>query len=81
MSSEWVEVTEADQVTPEILEAAESIYDGWFAHASRVDWPEFLDRLEGQEFDSIGGRLDLGDSLMSPATRRIKAHIRDYRKR
>jgi hypothetical protein len=79
MSSKWVTVTKAEEVTPDILEAAESIFDGWYADEARIDWTDLLDRLEGAEYVDLGGRLDLGDSMSSPAVLKIKAHIRAYR--
>lgn len=56
-----------------LMEAAESIHDGWYP-SGRIDWEDFLDRLE-QQTD-----FDLGNSLDSPLIRRIKAHVRAYRK-
>ena len=29
----------------DLLAAAESVYDGWYADAGRIDWEDFLDRL------------------------------------
>ncbi|MER7166776.1 hypothetical protein ABT336_12030 [Micromonospora sp. NPDC000207] len=79
MNDQWTTVTAADQVTDEILEAAQDINNGWWANKSRIDWTEFLDRLEGTTL-SDGTRLGLGNSMVSPAIRRIKKHIADYRK-
>ena len=62
------------QIEAELLEAAEGIFDGWYSDETRIDWEDFLDRLEKQT------DVDLGDSLDSPLIRKIKAHIRDYRK-
>lgn len=58
----------------ELMVAAEGIYDGWYAASGRVDWTEFLDRLEAQTDH------DLGNDLDSPLIRRIKRHINAYRK-
>lgn len=58
----------------ETLEAAESVHDGWYADATHIDWEAFLDRLESH------ADIDLGNSLDSPLIRRIKKHIRAYRK-
>lgn len=58
----------------DLLVAAEGIYDGWYAGASRVDWEDFLFRLE----DQTG--FELGDSMDSPLIRKIKRHIAAYRK-
>jgi hypothetical protein len=70
-------VVTADDVTEEILEAAESIHDGWFP-VGRIDWESLLDRLDGMELDD-GATLDLGEDLLSPAIRKIKAHLRAHR--
>lgn len=58
----------------ELLKAAEGIYDGWYADVERVDWEDFLFRLEEQT------DYDLGQSLDSPLIRKIKKHIAAYRK-
>lgn len=58
----------------ELLEAAEQVFNGWYADAERIDWEDFLDRLEAQT------DVDLGTSLDSPLIRRIKKHVRDYRR-
>lgn len=73
----WLTVTEADQVTPEILAAAEHICEGWYAD-DRIDWENFLERLEECPLGS-GESLDLGGKLTSPAIEAIKVHIRKYR--
>jgi hypothetical protein len=69
----------AADVTEEILEAAEAIYDGWFADEQRIDWENFFDRLDGIPLDD-GTVLDLGMDTMSPAIKAIKSHIRTYAK-
>lgn len=72
-------ITRAEDVTPEILTAAELIFDGWFADSTdRINWFEFLDRLDGIEL-SDGSRLDIGNDILSPAIILIKTHIRKYR--
>lgn len=59
---------DADSIADDIAE----VYDGWYANEPRIDWDDFLDRLEGRGFD-------LGDSLTSPAIRRIKEIVRSFR--
>lgn len=58
--------------TDEIREVIESVYDGWYANESRIDWTDFLDRVEEYGFD-------LGSSLDSPAIRRIKSIVKELR--
>lgn len=62
-----------DMNESEIMQAAESIYDGWYSD-SRIDWENFIDRLESYT------EVDFGNSMDSPLIRRVKAHIRKYRK-
>lgn len=66
-----------DDVT-EVMKAAEEVYDGWFADV-QIDWENFIDRLDGMTLES-GQVLDMGTSMDSPLIRKIKAHIRSYRK-
>lgn len=60
--------------TPEILEAAEKLYDGWYAQSERIDWGDFIDRLERY------ADVDLGSDMLSPTIKAIQKHIRAYRK-
>jgi hypothetical protein len=57
----------------ELLEQAEQVHDGWYSEG-RIDWQDFLDRLE------LASDRDLGNDLDSPLIRKIKKHIREYRK-
>jgi hypothetical protein len=63
-----------EQPTAEMLEVAESIYDGWYADEPRIDWEDFFDRMED------GSDIDLGDDMLSPTIKAIQKHIRAYRK-
>lgn len=74
-----MKVTEADDVTEDVLESAEKVYDGWFADADRIDWDDFISRLENRGLED-GTELDLGDSMLTPAIEKIKRHIRTYRR-
>lgn len=60
---------DADQIREDI----ESIHSGWYEDESRVDWTDFLDRLEDYGYD-------MGESMDSPAIRRIKAIVRGIRR-
>lgn len=71
-------ITEAADITDEILTAAEEISNGWYEDR-RIDWDDFIDRLDGMELED-GTRLDLGTNMLSPAIEKIKAHIRKYRR-
>lgn len=77
----YVILTTREDVSEEVLRVAEDIFDGWFSDAARIDWQDFLDRMDGTHLDGHGGReLDLGDQADSPAIRTIKAHINRIRR-
>lgn len=56
-----------------IRETVESVFDGWYAEVPRIDWDDFLDRIEARGYD-------LGKDMLSPAIKRIKAIVRELRK-
>lgn len=62
-------VTEAKDVTEDLLEEAVSIVEGWYPDG-QVDWVNVWDRME-QYSD-----LDLGTQIDSPAMRKIKRYVR-----
>lgn len=70
-------IVEADDVTEEVLDAAEYAEE-WFVD-ERIDWEEFIDRMDNVELPD-GTLIDMGDSMDSPAIRKIKRHIREMRK-
>jgi hypothetical protein len=59
--------------TEGLLAAAESVFDGWYADQARIDWDDFIDRLEALGFD-------MGDSMLGPDVLAVKRHITRYRK-
>lgn len=73
----YTAVRVASDLTPEILGAAEHVFDGWYADEARIDWEDFVDRLDGMTLED-GTKLDMGESLVSPGVKAIKAHIRQY---
>lgn len=64
----------SEEFTPEMAEMAESIFDGWYADSGRVDWQDFIDRLE-----RMSG-VDFGTDMGGPLIRSVQKHIRAYRK-
>lgn len=71
-------VRRVDQVTDEIVQAAQEIVDGWYPKG-RIDWEDVWDRLDGASLED-GTVLDLGDNLLSPALVYIKKEIQHARK-
>lgn len=64
--------TAEDAEAKDVREAVEAVFSGWFADEPRIDWENFLDRLEGYGFD-------LGEDMLSPAIERIKKIVRELR--
>lgn len=55
----------------ELQDAIESVYEGWYSEG-RIDWEDFLDRVE-----SVSGQ-DLGADLLSSSIQEIKSYARKY---
>lgn len=75
----YVEPETANDVTPEMLTLAESIYDGYFDDEERIDWEEFVDRLVKEGYLADGRQLEF-ETYDSPAISKIRRHIREYRR-
>ena len=73
----YTRIIEAADVTDEVLSVAEDA-EGWFVDQP-IDWEDFLDRMDGHEL-ADGTLIDMGESIDSPAIRKIKKHISNYRK-
>ena len=69
----WTVVQTAEQVTPKVLESVEDIFDGYFANEPKIDWHDFLQRLE------VRYELDLGSSMTSEAIKEIKKYVKKLR--
>ncbi len=61
-----------------IRERIEYVFDGWFADAPRIDWEDFIERLE-RGTDDDGAPFDFGATMDSPAIKRIRAIVRTLR--
>lgn len=75
----YSKITTVDDVTDEIIAMAQEIYAGWYNNSQRIDWDNFLDRLDGSQLED-GSIVDLGNDMGSPAIRKIQGEIRAYRK-
>jgi hypothetical protein len=76
--SEYIDVIEVEDITDEIIEVVYSVVDGWYSDG-RIDWEDLLCRVETTPIED-GRKINFGDSLDSPAIRRIKRLVREYRK-
>jgi hypothetical protein len=66
----WIQVQTKEQVTEQVLEAVEEVFDGWFADEPRIDWQNFIDRLE------VRYEYDMGSSMDSEAIKAIKKYVK-----
>jgi hypothetical protein len=70
--TEPINIKQAEDVTPECLQAAEDIFEGFFNNDGEpIDWYSFLDRLERYGFCS--------NEVDNAAVRKIQRHIRKLR--
>lgn len=76
---EYRRIREAVDVDDEIVEAALSIVDGFYATRPAIDWEDVLDRMEMRR-DARGRQYDLGGDADSPAIRKIKREVRRIRR-
>jgi hypothetical protein len=60
------------------MDIAYSLTEGWY-QTGRIDWHDFLDRMDDIELTD-GTILDLGEDMLSPAIKKIKSYVRDYRR-
>lgn len=70
-------IVEAEDVTDEVIEIVQDIIEGWY-NEGPIDWEDVWDRMDKVVLDD-GRGIDLGDSLDSPAMRKIKREIRKWR--
>lgn len=61
-------------LTDDLKTMAEDIFDGWYADEYRIDWDNFIDRLESYS------NIDFGSDMTSPLIEAVKRHVRAYRK-
>jgi trehalose utilization protein len=71
---EYRELTTAADVTPDVLEDAEQVLDGWFSGDERIDWEDFLDRL----VKYANGHYDFPE-YDNPAVKKVQRHVRKLR--
>lgn len=58
----------------EVLSQAEELVDVYYPDGERIDWEDFIDRVEKYTDWDFGTQMD------SPDIRRLQRHIRAYRR-
>ena len=76
---QYTKIWQKGSVSEEMLTDAEHCSDLWFNDVSRIKWGQFWDLLDGWPLKD-GSYLDLGIELDTPAMKKIKNHILEYRK-
>lgn len=75
---QWVTVRTAADVTPEILDLASDVLDGWFSHVDadhpHIDWDDFLGRMEEGNLPD-GQRVDF-PILTGSGVAKVRRHVR-----
>lgn len=68
---------DAADVTPEVLDDAAEILDGWFSNDEWIDWEDFIDRLAKRGSHSTPP-YDF-EEYDNPAVSKIKRHVRSLK--
>ena len=74
----YTTITEAAQVTEEILNLAWDKVEGWYMD-SAIDWDDVWDRMDGTTLGD-GTTLDMGNSVDTPAIRKIKRTMNQWKR-
>jgi hypothetical protein len=69
METTYIKVTE---VTPQLADIVELVYEGWWEDEPRIDWHAFLDRVESFGFD-------LGSDMDAQVIKDIKKQVKRLR--
>ena len=59
--------------TEDVMDAIETIFDGYYADEPRIDWFNFLDRVESLALVNFGNDMD------SPAVKQVKKIVKGLR--
>ena len=71
--SEYKTLSTPADITEEVITAIETIFDGYYADAPRVDWFNFLDRVESLAM------VDFGSDMDSPVIKQVKKIVKELR--
>lgn len=77
MDKTYTTVTQAEEVTEELLEMVEGVTDGWYLDKP-VDWEDVWERMDGTPLNDHT-LLDLGGETDTPAMRKMQRHVRKIR--
>lgn len=70
----------AKDVTPEMLEWAEKVFEDWFDNDEPIDWEAFVDKFSDPDgFRSEGAEPFEIDEYWNPAIAKIQRHVRKYK--
>ena len=69
-------ITETADVTDDIVDYAIDTADGFFPPGEPIDWSDLIDRMESVGADG----LNFGNSMESPAIRKIQRAVREARR-
>ena len=73
-------ITEAKDVTEDLIDYAETWADQYDEGNNRIDWESLWDRIDATQMDETYWAIDLGDQYDSPAMRKIQREVRKRRR-
>jgi hypothetical protein len=73
MTEVFTPINTPEDFTDGLIEAIETVYDGYYADEPRIDWHKFLDRVETLALVNLGSDMD------SPVVKHVKKIVKALR--
>jgi hypothetical protein len=73
METNYRNINTPADFTEDVMIAIETIFDGYYADEPRIDWFNFLDRVESLALVNFGSDMD------SPAVKQVKKIVKGLR--
>lgn len=73
MSEIFTPIRTIDEISSDITDVIEMIFDGYYADEPRIDWHDFLNRIE------LTAHVDLGSDMDSPVVKEIRKIVKKLR--
>jgi hypothetical protein len=66
-------INSPDDITDDVVDVIETVFEGWWEDEPRIDWHSFIDRVE------MMALVDFGSAMDSAAIKAIKKIVRNLK--
>jgi hypothetical protein len=73
MSDSYRDIKAPSDITEDVRDTIETVFDGYYADEPRIDWHAFLDKVESM------GLYNFGSDMDSPVVKEIKKIVKQLR--